>query len=177
MPIDNPLHMNPGGGIALGTRAEIIPSQPVPEFDSVGGPAYAAHSRGGDAADLIGILCNTGLPPRIDMINSLRNVDHPGVLRYIDSGVVSWPQNNAHFYAFAYQRPVAPRLKTSIDEVHQPMGEDAFNHYFMTPLINALLELQRVGVVHNAIRPTNIFWRIGSATAPQLGDCLSVPAG
>ncbi len=57
------------------------------------------------------------------------------------------------------------------------MNEDAFNHYFMTPLMHGLLELHRVGLVHNAIRPTNIFWRVGSATPPQLGECLSVPAG
>ena len=65
----------------------------------------------------------------------------------------------------------------SIDEVHQPLGEDTLNHYFVMPMMRGLLEFQRVGIVHNAIRPTNIFWRLGGATPPQLGECLSAPAG
>jgi hypothetical protein len=47
----------------------------------------------------------------------------------------------------------------------------------VTPLIGALVELLRAGVVHNAIRPTNLFWRVGASTPPQLGECLSAPAG
>jgi hypothetical protein len=178
MPNDNLQNLNLSGGIPLGVRAEIFPSMPLLDFNSAGGPAYVAHFRGGDSgSDLMGILCNTGLPARLDFINTMRNVDNPGLLRYIDSGVVQWPQNNARYYAFAYHRPLSPRLKNSIDEAHPPMNEDVLNHYFMTPLISALLELQRVGVVHNGIRPTNIFWRMGGATPPQLGECLSAPAG
>src|ERR1700722_5124952 len=154
MPDDQTRNMNISGGIPIGTRAEIFPSMPLPDFNSMGGPAFVAHFRGGDSAsDLMGILCNTGLPARIDVINGIRTIDHPSILRYVDSGVVLWPHNNVRYYAFAYQRPVAPRLKTTIDEVHQPLGDDALHHYFMMPLMKGLLELQRTGIVHNGIRP------------------------
>ncbi len=77
-----------------------------------------ANFRGGDnATDLMGILCNTGLPPRLDILNSMRNVDHPSILRYIDRGVITWPQNNQQVYAFA---PInvhwRTRLKNNNDE-------------------------------------------------------------
>jgi eukaryotic-like serine/threonine-protein kinase len=171
-------NMNLAGGLPVSGRVEIFPSNPLPDFNSVGGPAYVAHFRGGESAsDLMGILCNTGLPARLDVVNSMRIIDHPGIVRYIDNGIVLWPQNNTRYCVLAYQRPLAPRLKTTIDEVHQPLGEDALNHYFLMPLMRGLIELQRAGVVHNAIRPTNIFWRLGGATSPQLGECLSAPAG
>jgi hypothetical protein len=177
MPDDNNQNVNFSGGLPIGSRAEMYPNMPLPDFNSTGGPAYLAHFKGGDSSsDLMGILWNTGLPARLDSLNSMRNIDHPSILRYIDSGVVLWP-NNTRYYAFAYQRPLAPRLKTSLDEPHQTMSEDAMNHYFITPFIGALLELSRVGIVHNAIRPTNIFWRMGGASPPQLGECLSAPAG
>ncbi len=170
--------MNPGGGIAAWRRARKYFRRCRCPILTIGGPAYVAHYRGGDSAsDLMGILCNTGLPARVDMINGMRTIDHPSVLRYVDNGVVLWPQNNTRYCVLAYQRPLAPRLKTTIDEVHQPLGDDALHHYFVMPLMKGLLELQRTGIAHNAIRPTNIFWRLGGATPPQLGECLSVPAG
>lgn len=167
---------NFGNGLALGTRAEMFPSVPLPAFNAVGGPSFAAHLKGEAGPDLIGILCNSHLPPRSDAIASMRNIDHPAILRLIDSGVVVWP-DSMRYFALAYQRPTSPRFKQSIDEPHALMGEDNINHYFLTPLIGALVELMRTGMVHNGIRPTNIFWRPGGSAAPQLGECLSAPAG
>ena len=156
----------------------MFPSMPLPDFNAVGGPAFAAGLKGtGGASDLIAVLCNGGRPARLDFLPAMRSIDSPGLMRLIDNGVVLWPQDNTHYYAFAYQRPSSPRLKQSIDEPHQPMSEDTVNHYFVTPLIGALASLFNAGVVHGGIRTTNIFWRIGSSTPPQLGDCLSVPAG
>jgi hypothetical protein len=178
MAFDSTPDTMPTNSVLLGTRVEVFHTQPLPEFNAAGGPAFAAKYKG-DAGgnDLMAILCNTGLPARLDFITAMRSIDHPTIPRMVDSGVVLWPQDNTRYYAFAFERPVSPRLKQSIDEQHQPMSEDAINHYFVTPLIGALMEFQRTGIVHNAIRPTNIFWRIGSASPPQLGDCMTVPAG
>jgi hypothetical protein len=178
MSYDNASQTPQTNSVPFGTRADILPNVPLPDFNATGGPTYAAKYRGNEAAsDLMAVLCNTGLPARLDFIAAMRSIDHPSIVRFIDSGVVQWPHDNARYYTFAYQRPLAPRLKNSVDERHQPMSEDTINHYFVRPLIGALLELQRTGIVHHAIRPTNIFWRMGSATPPQLGDCMSVPAG
>ncbi|MDP9127927.1 MAG: serine/threonine protein kinase [Pseudomonadota bacterium] len=167
----------PGGpGVQLGLRTEIHPSMALPDGNAIGGPAFAARVRG-EAADCFAILCNKGYPPRMDTLTSMRTIDHPAVLRLVDSGVLLWPMDGMHYFAIAYQRPSAPRFKHSIDEPHPPMSEDAINHYFVAPLIGALAEFLRTGTVHNAINTSNIFWRLGGGGAPQLGDCLSAPAG
>ncbi|MER2519542.1 MAG: serine/threonine protein kinase [Bdellovibrionales bacterium] len=170
---------NPHGGIALGTRVEIFPHTPLPEFDTIGGTAFACRFKGGEeAADLVAVLCNKGLQPRADVITSMRSIDHASLLRLLESGVAQWSNEPvSRAFAFAYQRPLASRFKQSIDETHTPLSEDALNHHFVAPMISALQELARVGLVHGGIRPTNIFWRLGSATAPQLGECLSSPPG
>ncbi len=168
---------SPAGGIAFGNRAEILPGSPLPDLNSVGGAAYGAHIKGDAASDVMAILCNAGVMPRVDAVTSMRSVNHPSILRLLDSGVVHWPQDDTHYYAFAFQRPTAPRMVQHIDQPMLSMSEDAINHYFVFPLIGALVELARTGMVHNAIRPTNIFWRMGSATAPQLGECMSASAG
>jgi hypothetical protein len=165
-----------GTGVTLGVRVEMYPSAPLPDFNAAGGPAFAARFKGDAGSELMAILCNSHMPPRHDALASMRNIDHPAIVRLIEGGVVVWPSDGARYFALAYQRPAAPRFKQSIDETHTPLSEDSANHQFLTPLIGALNELLRTGTVHNAIRPTNIFWRPGGA-APQLGECLSTPAG
>lgn len=168
----------PKDTLLVGSRVEMWPSQPQSGLDAIGGRAYsAAYKGGGGTSDLITIVCDKGLQPRLDSISAMRSIDHPSILRLIDSGVVEWPQDNVRRFALAYQRPATARMKQSVDEPHAPMSEDFLNHHFIIPMINVLMELQRTGMVHNAIRPDNIFWRIGGTTVPQLGECLSAPAG
>ncbi|MDR3424966.1 MAG: serine/threonine protein kinase [Alphaproteobacteria bacterium] len=163
-------------GVMLGSRIEIYPSMPLPELDSLGGKAYAARYKADATSSLYAIICAPGIPPRIDAVASMRGVDNPGVVRLIEGGVVGWI-DGTHAYALAFQKPTAPRMMTSLDETRAPLNEDAINHHFITPMIDALTALTNFGVVHNAIRPTNIFWRIGNAAPPQIGECLSSPAG
>jgi hypothetical protein len=168
----------PSDLLLVGNRVEMMASQPLPDLDSAGGRAYAARHRGVEGtADLFAVVCDKNLPARLDMITAMGSIDHPGVLRLIDSGLVQGPGDQARRYVFAYQRPLTGRMKQSIDEPHAPMSEDFLSHHFIAPMIAALVELQHVGIVHNAIRPTNIFWRTGGTTVPQLGECLSAPAG
>lgn len=164
--------------LIIGNRAVIIPSMPLPEFDTPGGRAFGAHYKGAEGtADLIAILCDKGVVARHETLPSIRNIDIPGLLRLVDSGTVVWPDDNRRYFTLAYQRPATTRMKQSVDEPHPSMSEDFLNNYFIMPMINVMIELQRAGVVHNAIRPSNIFWRIGNTTVPQLGECLSMPAG
>jgi len=163
--------------LPVGSRVEMFASQPRPEFDSVGGRAYTAQLKGGGNADVIAIVCDKGLPARLESITAMRAIDQPSILRLVDSGVVKWPHDGICRYVFAYQKPTAPRMKVTIDEPHSPMTDDFINNHFVTPLIGAMVDLMRTGIVHNAIRPTNIFWRLGGTTPPQLGECLSAPAG
>ncbi|MDD3028910.1 MAG: hypothetical protein PHS57_01320 [Alphaproteobacteria bacterium] len=163
-------------GILLGGRLEIFPSKPLPDLDSPGGPAFVARFRGDAASSLYAIVCDSKIPPRFESVPSMRNVDNRGVLPFVEGGVIPW-KGESNAYALVYQKPTAPRMMTSLDEVRPPLGEDATNRFFIAPMIDALMTLSNMGLVHNAIRPTNIFWRIGTASIPQLGECLSSPAG
>jgi hypothetical protein len=168
---------SPGTAIPLGNRVEIFPDQPLAELNSNGGPAFAARLKGEARSELMSILCTSGLPARLDLANALRLIDHPCILRLRDHGVVHWPALNASHYALALDRPMAPRYRSSLDGTFPAMSEDSVNHYFVTPMIGALVEFQRTGISHGTINTTNLFWRDGATSPPQLGECMSVPAG
>ncbi|MDE1900639.1 MAG: serine/threonine protein kinase [Alphaproteobacteria bacterium] len=176
MAYQTPQNSTGAGGVTLGARIDIFPSMPLPELDTPGGKAYAARYKSEASSDLYAIICQSALPPRIDAITGLRSLDNPSLVRFIDSGVVTWA-DNARAYAFVYQRPLAPQMINNLDETRTPLSEDAIHHHFITPMIGALNALMVSGVAHNAIRPNNIFWRIGNAAPPQIGECLSTPAG
>jgi hypothetical protein len=164
------------GGVMLGTRIEIMPSLPLPDLNTAGGTAYAARFKAETASDLYAIVCMSGLPPRVEMVTPMRSIENAAVLRLIEAGVVTWPDGQ-RAYALVYKRPLAPRMMNNLDETRQLLSEDSINHHFITPMVGALVAMMNAGVVHNAVRPTNIFWRIGNTTPPQIGECLSVPAG
>ncbi|MGE3623654.1 MAG: serine/threonine protein kinase, partial [Bdellovibrionales bacterium] len=176
MPAENSRPNVSGQAILLGTRIEIYPGTPLPEYNSAGGPAFAARVKGDAGSDLVAIICNTGMPARLDLVNGMKSTDNPVLMRLYDAGVVVWA-DGIRYSAFAYQRPAAPLLMRSMDEAHAPLSEDVIHRRLIQPMAHGLLDLLRMGVAHGAIRPTNIFWRLGSATAPVLGDCMSAPAG
>lgn len=166
-----------GNSIVIGNRAEVLPGAPLAEYNSVGGLAFSARLKNEASTELIAIVCNTNIVPRTDTVTALRGIDHPSVLKLIDSGVILWPHDDVRHYAFAIQRPTAPRMMSDINQAITVLSEDAINHHFVHPMIGALSEFASTGIVHGAVRPTNIFWRIGGSTPPQLGECLSAPAG
>ena len=168
---------NLGAALTLEGRIDIYPEIPLPEYNSISGPAYSARLRSDAHADLMAIICTSGLPARADLVNVMRTIDDKSVLRLREGGILYWPAQNTYYYALAYERPLVPRYWQSIDETHVPLSEDSLNHYFVFPLIGALAEFQRTGVAHGSIRPNNIFWREGGVTPPQFGECLAAPAG
>jgi serine/threonine protein kinase len=163
-------------GILLSGRIEIFPSMPLPDLNAPNGTAYAARFRADASSSLYAIVCNPRLPPRIDSVQSMRSIDNPGILRLVEGGVIQWI-DGSFVYVLVYQRPTAPPMFATLDETHPLLSEDTINRHFIAPMIGALLALDSIGFVHNAIRPTNIFWRNGTAVPPQIGESLSAPAG
>ena len=166
-----------GSVVALGSRVEILTTSPAGDIAFAGGPTCMARFRGDTSPGLVAVVCKNGLAARHDMINTVRSINHPSILKMVENGVVVWPADGTRHFAFAYTRPTAPLMAQSLSDTFAPMGEDAIIHHFAIPMMSGLRELARVGAVHNGIRPTNIYWRVGSATAPQLGEFLSAPAG
>ncbi|MDR3451025.1 MAG: serine/threonine protein kinase [Alphaproteobacteria bacterium] len=176
MTYDNAQNSGSSSGVMLGAKIEIFPTSPLPELNTAGGMAFGARYRTETASDLYAIVCMSSLPPRIESVTSMRTIDNPSIVKLVESGVVTWPDGQ-RAYAFVYQRPLAPRMMADLNETHAVLNEDSIRHHFIAPMVNALVSLMVSGLVHNAIRPTNIFWRIGNAAPPQIGECLSVPAG
>ncbi|MDD4616660.1 MAG: hypothetical protein PHW76_06050 [Alphaproteobacteria bacterium] len=171
-----PADSAPKTSVTLSGRIDIFPSMPLPDLNTPGGVAYAARLKSDASSSLYAIICSLRVPPRIDSVQAMRNVDNPGIVRFVDGGVVQW-SDGSYAYALVYQKPTAPPMSASLAETPMVLSEDVVNRHFIAPMIHALIALDNVGFAHNAIRPNNIFWRIGTSVPPQIGEGLSAPAG
>jgi hypothetical protein len=171
------LRQGTGATLSLGQKSEVYAANPMPGFDAVGGSAYLARMKGASAADLMAIVCRQGYPARMDVVSQMRGIDSHAILRLIDHGSISWPDDGARYAGFVFEQPQSPRLWNSLDETHAPLGEDMINRFFIAPLAAGLQQFAEVALMHGGVRPTNIFWREGGATPPQLGECMSAPPG
>ncbi|HSK39547.1 MAG TPA: hypothetical protein VK943_07250, partial [Arenibaculum sp.] len=61
-------------------RTEILPGAPVPALNAVGGPAFFARSQRDRKVELFAIVCNGGLPPRLDILGALRGAEHSSLM-------------------------------------------------------------------------------------------------
>ena len=165
------------GFVPLGGKSEVAPANPLPAYDAVGGNAFLARMRGASTSDLLALVCRTGYPPRSDIVNQLRNINNPAVLRLLDSGMIDFTPDAQRYYGFVFEQPLNPRFWQSLDETRQPLGEDFINRRFIAPLAEGLRQFADVGLMHGAVRPTNIFWRDNSSGAPQLGECVTAAPG
>src|ERR1700720_1877136 len=84
-------------GVELKGRFTIFPERPLPQYDSPTAAAYAAKPKSGPARDLIALICDPDVPPRFDMIESLKAFNLPGMLKTADSGVVQWGAADRRF--------------------------------------------------------------------------------
>ncbi len=164
------------GPVPLGARVEIFPSQPLPELDTPDARAFVARYRADSTVSLYALICASPQPPRLDAVGAMRTADHPALLKLVESGVVPWP-DGSQAYALVYHCPVGPRMIQKTDTAWLVPNEDSIHQHFIVPMIGALAVLKNAGLVHHAIHPGNIFWRIGTAAVPQIGEGLSTPAG
>ncbi len=162
------------GAVGLGGKYEILPDQPLPEYDSPPVSAYAARPVGGSSDRLFGLICDPTMPPRNDIMRSLRRIRHPGLLSMIDEGVVDWHPEAQSRQAVILERPAgAPLMPPDLAD-GPPMPQDRLIKFVLSPVVGALQELAAFGIVHGSIRPDNIY--TGGGTA-KLGQGFSSPAG
>ncbi|MFA4846516.1 MAG: hypothetical protein WC654_08260, partial [Patescibacteria group bacterium] len=80
-----------GPALPLDERMSVYPDRPLADFLCAGGTAFAARIKNDSTQELAGVVCNRGHLPRIDLVNAMRTIDCPSVIRLRDSGVVHWP--------------------------------------------------------------------------------------
>ncbi|WP_236024920.1 serine/threonine-protein kinase [Arenibaculum pallidiluteum] len=159
--------------VVLNNRVEILPGSPLPALNAPGGPAFLARAVRDRKAELFAIVCTSGLPPRTDMLTSLKSIETQSLMRLLDWGVIDWPADGHRRFALIFERPSGRRVMSALSETIEPMGEERVTRQVIQPLAAALKELGVRGIVHGDVRPTNLFVRDQATGGVMLGECIS----
>lgn len=163
--------------VKLAERYEIQPSAPIPALNGVGGNAYTAKSLREKRIEPFATICHASILPRMDVCSTVASLDNGTHMRLLDWGLVDWPQDRGRRYCLVFERPGGRRLMNALTDVIDPMPDEQITRQIVHPLVSALKEISGRGVVHGAIRPTNLYFRDLASGGLMLGECVSAQPG
>lgn len=158
-------------------RYVIYPDQPLPAYHYPYANCYAATDTKGARESLIALVANGRLPPRADMLPSLRSIDTAGLIRPYRWGPVDWPGEGGQRFAIFYGHPGGVRVMPSLLEPFPALSEDAMTQGVIKHMLTVLAELASRGIAHRGIRPDNLFFKDSARRHVILGESAMLPPG
>jgi hypothetical protein len=124
--------------ISLAGKYDILPDMPLPALNGPGGPAYAVRGIRERRMELFALVCNAGVPPRMEILSAMRGVEHPAMMRLLDFGVVDWTPDGSRRLVLILEKPGGKQLMPSLADTRDPMPEDQLTRLVLLPLCSAL---------------------------------------
>jgi hypothetical protein len=166
----------PSGPVALlRDRYAIYYQSPLPDLDTANATAYMAEDKRQRGRTLFALVVTGTLPSRVMMMKLLKGLRTPGLMTMVEWGQVEWPPMDGVRMAIIYEQPLGGRVMTRMSDVIAPNQDQQFAKTVLRPLVNALGEMNNRGIIHRAIRPTNMFYADAAGSRVVLGDCVTGP--
>ncbi len=160
----------------LKERYSIDFSTPMVWLDSNGGKAYKVEDKINDKRELFALICNNKTSPRSSLLPYLKSIEHQGIMKLVEYGIVSYPLENSRNMALIYETPLGGRVIDSNGNYSLKNQPDKFKNTLLS-LLSVTEVLRGYGITHRAIRPENIYYRDEARENIILGDCIaSFPA-
>lgn len=165
------------GAALLQNRYVIHPHKPAPELSTPSAQAFLAEDRRDPARNIFALIARPDLPPRTNVMRSLKGVQAIGLMQMVEWGVIHWPPAGRELTVVVYEKPLGGPVMASLSNGQKRLDEWEISKKLVEPLATALKELTTRGMTHRAIRPTNLFWMEGEGEGMALGDCVTAPPG
>lgn len=163
--------------VRLGERYEVLPGGALPHLNAAAGTAFTARALRDKRTEPFALICSGTVLPRTDVIATVSNMDNTTVMRLLDYGVVDWAPDRMRRFVMIFEKPAGRRIMSSLSDTMDPMPEDTLTRQILHPIVGALKEMASRGLVHGAIRPTNMFYRDLTSGVLMLGECVSSTPG
>ena len=147
----------------------------MPAYDLAPAVAYSARHRRDPGREIIALVCDPKLPPRLDAVAPLQRIDNPALMNVVDSGIVDWAPEGRRCPVIVVEQPRGRRVFPTLDEKIAPMPEELVTRMCLTPAAYVLRDIAAHGVVHRAIRPDNMFFDDEAGNRLVFGQCVSTP--
>ncbi len=154
-------------------RYEIDFNIPLPQFDTNGTVAFQTKDKTNPQKELFALVCSNEHPPRLSVLSYLKSIDHTGILKLVDYGVVDFPQTKTQNMALIYRQPTGP--KVSLFNPENTLNKNSFEKFksCILSLLSACEALKSYNLTHRALRPDNLYYKDSSCSEIVIGDCAA----
>ncbi|RMF08821.1 MAG: hypothetical protein D6763_09155 [Alphaproteobacteria bacterium] len=153
-------------------------STPLPEFDTVGGTAYAASDLVSVNRPVYALVQRLGVPRRESVVGKLLGRPVPGLVSPRGEGVMTATDRDGHGQRLVtiFDRPTGGRV------IPDPGGFPAFKERalrsgIIPQLAETLSILESRGIAHRSISVRQLYYRAPGSTEIVLAECCSEPPG
>ncbi|KJV10160.1 hypothetical protein VZ95_06700 [Elstera litoralis] len=161
--------------VELKQRFLIYSDQALPQLDSGDSFAFHAQLKADTARPFFALLPPAEMPARTEMLEAMRNLNVPGMLKLAEWGKIYWPPEKRYRFVIVLERPGGVRVFPDITVPQAPLQEEELISGFLTPLLPTVREFTGRMLSHRAIRPNNIFYADAGRRSMVLGECVSSP--
>ncbi len=162
-----------GPTIRIDDRYRISLSDRLPDLDLDGAEAVVAYDDQLADETVFARVCAPFALPRVELMNSLRNLKDAAVMRPLAWGPVPMPGSDRPRLAVVFTRPERGPLMAPDATSMTPLATDDASLFILAPAVLTLGYLSQRGMTHRAIRPSNIYWAGSDRDSVMLGDCVT----
>lgn len=159
----------------LRDRYLIRSNQPLPELSTPNAEAFMAEDKRDSNRSLFALICKPELPPRVNVMRTLKGAYSPGLQQLVEWGPMNWAPAGRQCMTVVYERPGGKRVFQNLRSEIRRIDEYDITKKVVEPLASAMKELSQRGITHRSIRATNLFFMDGSGERLALGDCVTSP--
>lgn len=159
-------------------RFSVDLSRPLPEFDTVGGTAYAATDIVSKDRSIYALVQRRGVPRRETVVGKLIGRAIPNLSCPRGDGLITATDQDGHGQRIVtiVDRPAGGRL-ISNPSGFSPFLDRVVREEILPPLLSAIAALEGRGVAHRGICLRNLYVAGGGDRDIMLGECFSAPPG
>jgi hypothetical protein len=158
-------------------RLTLVPTTRLEALEQPGTEAYAIIDEHHPDRALFGLACDPRVPIRLAAADALRGQDIAGSLELIAVGRAPLGPGDTKRLLVIYPYPDGARLVTPATGQPVQIEERAIFPAVVGPVATTLIEWEKRGLCHGAVRPDNLFMPGSGDKGALLGDGLSSPCG
>lgn len=163
--------------VLLSDRFLIHTDRPIPALDTPTTRAFQVDDRTDPDSQIYAVLTAPGVPARTEDFEGIVGQEIPGILPFVDYGVVTWPPLGREVMLLIYERPLGGKVLDHLKEISSDYRRQDVVRAAIETVFGALQYLGTLEIAHRAIRPDNIYFMDETQKEVVLGDFLSSPPG
>jgi len=169
----------PDSQSTFGDRYVVNTAQPIPEFSTRGGEAFAVNDQEKSGGDCYAVVHHPAVPVRNEVYKSLCGKPVSNLICPIERGLMNLTLDGRKVQRLVtiFGRPTGGALMGTDGKLNPRVNANRLRQNVALSILKAITALHKRGFTHRSIMPTNIYFSTPTSDDVVLGECYTMPPG